>query len=85
LGLFSVGIPIDTPINCSEVHKIGQGYLGDLDENCVVNLDDLAIFTDQWLMSDPFDPIASDLNSDKTVNMRDLGIIANDWLKDNNP
>ncbi|MCE5340243.1 MAG: hypothetical protein LLF92_03835 [Planctomycetaceae bacterium] len=85
LGLFSVGIPIDTPINCSEVHKIGQGYPGDLDENCVVNLDDLAIFTDQWLMSDPFDPIASDLNSDKTVNMKDLGIIANDWLKDNNP
>ncbi|MCE5341889.1 MAG: hypothetical protein LLF92_12310 [Planctomycetaceae bacterium] len=85
LGFFLVGDVITTPANCYEVHKIGQGYQGDLDENCVVNLDDLAIFTDQWLMSDPFDPIASDLNSDKTVNMRDLGIIANDWLKDNNP
>lgn len=85
LGLFSVGIPIDTPINCDEVYKMGQGYPGDLDGNCAVNFDDLAIFTGQWLMSDPFDPIDSDLNSDKTVNLKDLSMIAADWLKDNNP
>lgn len=85
LGFFSVGIPIDTPINCSEVHKIGQGYAGDLNLDCIVNVDDILMFASQWLTSDPINPPAYDLNGDKTVNMEDFSVIAEDWLKDNNP
>ena len=82
LGIFVVGAAITTPANCAEVHKIGQGYPGDLNYDCEVNYEDLSLFVDQWLMSGTLD---SDLNSSSTVDAKDFNILAEDWLKNNNP
>ena len=70
LGIFIVGAVITTPADCAEVHKIGEGYPGDLNFDCVVNYEDLYIFVDQWLL---------------TVDAVDFSILAGDWLLDNNP
>jgi hypothetical protein len=70
LGIFVVGAEIITPVNCADVHKIGQGYPGDLNYDCEVNYEDLSMFVDQWLL---------------TVDAVDFSILAEDWLKDNNP
>jgi hypothetical protein len=82
LGIFVVGTEITTPVNCYEVHKIGQGYPGDLDGNCVVNFDDLFLLTSEWLSTDTLD---YDLNNSSRVDVKDFAILAEDWLKDNNP
>ncbi|HBG27801.1 MAG: hypothetical protein A2Y10_04350 [Planctomycetes bacterium GWF2_41_51] len=82
LGIFVVGVVITNPANCYEVHKIGQGYLGDLNYDCEVNSEDLSMFVDQWLMSGTLD---SDFNHSSTVDALDFNILAEDWLQNNNP
>jgi hypothetical protein len=82
LGIFLVGAVITTPANCTEVHKIGQGYPGDLNDDCEVNHADLSMFVDQWLMSGTLD---SDFNHSSTVDAKDFSILAEDWLQNNNP
>jgi len=82
LGIFVVGVAITTPANCAEVHKIGQGYPGDLNYDCEVNYKDLSMFVDQWLMSGILD---SDFNHSSTVDAKDFSILAEDWLQNNNP
>lgn len=82
LGIFVVGVVITTPANCYEVHKIGQGYPGDLNDDCVVNFDDLSLLVSEWLSTGT---LHYDLNNSSTVDFKDFSILAEDWLKDNNP
>ncbi|MEN6384729.1 MAG: hypothetical protein ABFD79_05990 [Phycisphaerales bacterium] len=70
LGVFMVGAVITTPANCAEVHKIGQGYPGDLNFDCEVDFEDLSIFVEQWLIN--FDAM-------------DFSELAQDWRLNNNP
>ncbi|MCE5340238.1 MAG: beta-galactosidase trimerization domain-containing protein, partial [Planctomycetaceae bacterium] len=65
--------------NCSE------SYTGDLNNDCTVNFDDLAIFSGEWLTSDLITPIISDLNGDKIVNLKDFVLFAEQWLQISEP
>jgi hypothetical protein len=51
---------------------------GDLSDDCVVDMADLEILTNQWLTSGP--DIEADLNSDEVVDFKDYAIIADAWL-----
>ncbi|MHC4417534.1 MAG: lamin tail domain-containing protein [Planctomycetota bacterium] len=54
--------------------------LGDLDENCTVNLRDLRIFVGQWLNDAACsEPNCADLDDDNKVNMTDLALLAEKW------
>jgi len=50
----------------------------DLSDNCVVDLPDLEILTDQWLTSGP--GIEADLNADEIVDFADYALMIDAWL-----
>ena len=50
--------------------------IGDLTGDCQVDLEDLSIFAEQWLV---FAGSAADLNSDDEVGMTDFALLADDW------
>jgi hypothetical protein len=57
----------------------GFGYLaGDLNQDCYVTLDDLAVLVSSWL-SEPANP-KDDLYEDGTINNLDFALFAEDWL-----
>ncbi|MBN1125004.1 MAG: hypothetical protein JXA82_08350 [Sedimentisphaerales bacterium] len=47
---------------------------------CVVDLDDLQRFVDEWTMQPPSPELTADLNQDGSVDLLDLAIIADSWL-----
>jgi len=61
--------------------------LGDLDENCIVDWEDLRIFARQWL--DPLgscsDPNCADLDGFNGVNMSDFALLAKNWYQIGTP
>jgi hypothetical protein len=85
LGLLCVGVPANLPVDCNQVHKFGQAFQGDLNQDCVVDIKDFVIFCDQWLMSDPANPITADINGNHKVEFNDFGLFAQQWRQDNIP
>jgi len=85
LGLLCVGVPINFPVDCNQVHQFGQIFPGDLNQDCAVDIKDFVIFCDQWLMSDYANPINSDINGNHEVEFNDFGLFARQWRHDNNP
>lgn len=51
---------------------------GDLSGNCVVDMADLDVLTDQWLSNGP--GLSADLNADETVDFSDYAVMVGDWL-----
>jgi len=48
---------IDVPNDCNEVGLFGWALVGDIDQNCYVNLEDFAMLANQWQKhNDPNDP-----------------------------
>jgi len=59
---------------------------GDLDENCLVDLKDLMVFTEQWLDTGGCsDPNCADLDDDGNVDMADFAMFADNYRRDINP
>ncbi|UCF42300.1 MAG: lamin tail domain-containing protein [Planctomycetota bacterium] len=59
---------------------------GDLDENCLVDLKDLMVFTQQWLDTGGCsDPNCADLDDDSNVDIADFAILADNYRKRINP
>ncbi|RKY09840.1 MAG: hypothetical protein DRP56_02055 [Planctomycetota bacterium] len=56
------------------------GLLANLNDDCVVNLLDYAIFAADWQSSSPADP-NTDFNADGTVDINDLAIFVDQWLE----
>ncbi|MBN1973192.1 MAG: S8 family serine peptidase [Sedimentisphaerales bacterium] len=55
-------------------------FSGDLTGDLIVDADDLAIFSNHWLMHYEF-PDEADFNKDGIVNFQDFAIMANNWDK----
>jgi len=69
----------------SDIMYCGQyGYhVGDINEDCVVNWQDFALFAEQWLQTGP--DLAGDFNFDQVVNWQDFTLFAENWLKNSDP
>ena len=52
---------------------------GDLNHDSIVNSQDLAIVSSNWLGTGPA-PLAGDVNSDGIVNAQDIALISSSWL-----
>jgi hypothetical protein len=56
-----------------------MGYLtADLTHDCMVDINDLAVFAEGWLAAD-----GPDLTDDNNVNFADFGVMGNSWMTDN--
>ncbi len=65
-----------------------QGPLvGDIDEDCYVDLLDFAVIGEQWFQSpgEPSADIAPEDSGDDVVDFLDLGLVIGDWLQCGNP
>ena len=56
--------------------------VGDLNQDCKVNFDDLFIFADQWLDGSCAGPDCADIYPGGGVNISDFALFARGWLKD---
>ena len=56
--------------------------VGDLDGNCEIGFEDLALFSEQWLASTAG---SADMTGDEEVDMSDLSILAGNWRQVNLP
>ena len=54
-------------------------YLGDLDDNGIVDVNDLGLFVQQWLKDD--DLLTADLDADGDVDFVDYSMFSKNWLK----
>ena len=52
---------------------------GDLNGDCVVDIDDLVTIAEYWLDPDCSNPACGDIDIDRQVNMSDLAVIAGRW------
>jgi exo-poly-alpha-galacturonosidase len=57
-----------------------DGFYGDFTGDNVVDIDDLAYFSDYWLADDCND--ANDLNGNCIINFYEFSVFANDWLQE---
>ncbi|MCJ7673968.1 MAG: hypothetical protein MUO33_02320, partial [Sedimentisphaerales bacterium] len=57
---------------------VGRCPMGDLNGDCKVDRQDLAILADQWLVSSP---TAANLDGINGVNLTDLALLAENWLR----
>jgi hypothetical protein len=39
------------PKTCEDIWRVGQGLVMDLNQDCYVDMKDLALFVDEWLFS----------------------------------
>jgi hypothetical protein len=69
---------------CAQVQASPLRLTGDINGDCIVDLQDLAEFTRQWL-DQGICLGRADIDSDETVNFTDLGKLAHDWLVNNSP
>jgi hypothetical protein len=81
------------PVTCEELWELtppGYDYPGDFDNDCRVNMADLALFANSWFRcNDPLgDPcccdetpygLSADLNHDCTIDAKDLSTFADSW------
>ena len=58
---------------------------GDLNGDCVVDIEDLAIIAENWLETDCSSPACGDINIDSHVNMTDLAMLAQKWHEASSP
>jgi hypothetical protein len=58
---------------------------GDITEDCIVDMSDLKIVLDNWLMWDYVPPVTGDLTSDNRVDLDDYAVIGNNWMDDRRP
>ncbi len=66
--------------------KLHACPIGDLSGNCIVNFEDLQIFTEQWLdIGGCSEPNCADLDDSNTVNLADYAIFAANWQKSGIP
>ncbi|MEN6385124.1 MAG: beta-galactosidase trimerization domain-containing protein [Phycisphaerales bacterium] len=84
-GLLCVGVPANLPVDCDQVHEFDLAFPGDLNQDCAVDIKDLVILCDQWLMSNPANPITADINGNHKVELNDFGLLAQQWREDNDP
>ena len=60
--------------------------MGDLSGDCIVNLNDLLVFSSQWLQDSGCSGLGcADLNGDYNVNMADYALLAANWYEQGNP
>lgn len=82
-------IDLDSMTACNEVWQEGFGLAGDVNRDCYVNFDDLAMFFYYWLFDDcSSDPDCqnSDLPpTDGNINLSDFALISIDWNRCNHP
>jgi hypothetical protein len=69
---------------CAQVQASPFRLAGDITGDCIVDLQDLAEFTEQWL-DQGICLGRADIESDETVNFTDFGKLAHDWLINNSP
>jgi len=60
-----------------QIRGVDKWLRADLNTDNAIDMNDLAEFTDQWLVTTPN---SADLNNDQTVNFLDFAILANQWL-----
>ena len=60
-----------------QIRGVDKWLKADLNTDNAIDMNDLAEFTDQWLVTTPD---SADLNNDQTVNFLDFAILANQWL-----
>jgi hypothetical protein len=73
---------------CEQVITAGYGFIGDINKNCYVDANDLAVIVQYWLITDCEvfeDCEGADLEPDGDVDFFDYADFALDWLKCNNP
>ena len=66
---------------CPEVAASPYRLAGDVDGDCNVDVDDVAMMVDEWLTTG----VAADIVDDDAVNLADFAAIALEWLKCNDP
>jgi hypothetical protein len=60
-----------------QIRGVDKWLKADLNTDNAIDMNDLADFADQWLVTIPN---SADLNNDQTVNFLDFAILANQWL-----
>jgi len=60
-----------------QIRGVDKWLKADLNTDNAIDMNDLAEFTDQWLVTTPN---SADLNNDQIVNFLDFAILANQWL-----
>jgi len=60
-----------------QIRGVDKWLKADLNTDNAIDMNDLAEFTDQWLVTTP---TSADLNNDQIVNFLDFAILANQWL-----
>ncbi|MHC4573608.1 MAG: hypothetical protein ACYS76_05680 [Planctomycetota bacterium] len=60
-----------------QIRGVDKWLKADLNVDNTIDMNDLAEFTDQWLVTTPN---SADLNNDQIVNFLDFAILANQWL-----
>ncbi|MBN1765734.1 MAG: endo-1,4-beta-xylanase [Sedimentisphaerales bacterium] len=88
-GEFTIELPeFVAPTTCQEAKDYGYRLTADLDGNCYVELEDLLLILDQWLVLNPtaITPNYSpDLFTDNYIDLEDLVILSEQWLLCNEP
>ncbi len=59
--------------------------LGDLSGDCIVNLEDLKLFAEQWLGADCSGPGCANLDGISGINAFDFALLAKNWLRRDSP
>ncbi|MBN1765733.1 MAG: endo-1,4-beta-xylanase [Sedimentisphaerales bacterium] len=85
---FTIELDSIPPTTCQEVKDFGYRLASDLDGNCYVELEDLQIILEQWLVLNPtaIPPNYSpDIIIDDYVDLDDFAILSEQWLSCNDP
>jgi hypothetical protein len=78
--ILSFGGDMDIIVRIEEGNTVLKSFVGDMDSNGIVNVDDLKLFAAQWL-TDGNAAVSADFNSDDSVDMQDYSYIADNWLE----
>jgi hypothetical protein len=66
---------------CDEVTASPYRLVADIDGNCSVDIDDVAVMAGEWLTAG----VDADIVDDDTVNLADFTAVALEWLECNDP
>ncbi len=84
---------LNDPLDCAEVHALGLQMSGDLNPDCILNVNDLTLFAGEWLLCSlpgsncpaASGSLAGDFNNDQTIDLADFSYISAQWLHCNDP